>query len=66
MTVGGPLDLKVHTYEVIYLVEKLIEAMEAITGYILVENQQLLTGLINHFGPAVSRIKQGMEIKIPC
>lgn len=60
-----PLDLKVHNYEVIYLVEKLIEAMETITGYILLENQQLLTGLINHFGPAISRIKQGMEIKNP-
>ena len=61
----GSLDLKVHNYEVIYLIEKLIEAMEENTGYILLKNQQLLTGLINHFGPALSRIKQGMEIKNP-
>lgn len=58
-------EIKVKDYEVIYLIEKLIQEMEAITGYILVENQQLISGLINHFGPAMARIKQGNEIKNP-
>lgn len=58
-------EIKVQDYEVIYLIEKLIKEMESITGYILVENQQLVSGLINHFGPAIARIKQGVEIRNP-
>ncbi len=61
----GQTEIKVHDYEVIYLIELLIKEMESLTGYQLVEDQHLLTGLINHFGPALSRIKQGVEIRNP-
>ncbi|MCH4889526.1 transcription antiterminator [Acidaminobacter sp. JC074] len=65
LTRNNRLEIKVQDYEVIYLIEKLIQEMETITGYILVGNQQLVSGLINHFGPAIARIKQGVEIKNP-
>jgi len=65
LTRDNRTEIKVKDYEVIYLIEKLIGEMENITGYMLVENQQLVSGLINHFGPAISRIKQGIEIKNP-
>lgn len=65
LTRGNRLEIKVQDYEIIYLIEKLIQEMESITGYILVGNQQLNSGLINHFGPALARIKQGAEIKNP-
>lgn len=59
------LEIRVQNYEVIYFVEKLIKEVEVITGYMLVENQQLLSGLVNHFGPALARMRQGIEIKNP-
>lgn len=59
------LEIRVQNYEVIYLVEKLIKEVESITGYMLVENRHLLSGLVNHFGPALARMRQGLEIKNP-
>lgn len=57
--------IKVRDYEVIYLIEILIKEMETRTGYMLVGDQNLLTGLVNHFGPALTRIKQNIEINNP-
>jgi len=58
-------NIRVHDYEIIYLIELLIKEMETYTGYILVEDQQLFSGLVNHFGPALARIKQQMKIDNP-
>lgn len=58
-------NIQVKDYEVIYLIEKLIHNIENITGYMLVGDKQLLVGLVNHFGPALSRMRQGMKIHNP-
>ncbi|MBN2899970.1 MAG: transcription antiterminator [Clostridia bacterium] len=64
-TVTGESAIRINDYEVIHLAELLILSMEQESGYILSGNPRLMTGLVNHMGPAITRIKMGMRIRNP-
>jgi len=56
---------KIHDYEIIHLAEQLVQIMERKAGLVLSDNRRLLTDLVNHMGPAFTRIKMGMIIRNP-
>lgn len=56
---------RIHDYEIIHLAEQLVQIMERKAGMILSDNKRLLTDLVNHMGPAFTRIKLGMVIRNP-
>lgn len=56
---------RIHDYEIIHLAEQLVQIMERKAGMILSDNKRLLTDLVNHMGPAFTRIRMGMVIRNP-
>ncbi len=51
--------------ELINLSKEIISVAENETGKFLSQNDKLLTGLANHLGPAISRLKMNLEIRNP-
>jgi mannitol operon transcriptional antiterminator len=47
------------------LAKEMIKIAEAETGSFLQHNEQSLTGIINHLGPAINRLKMKMDIRNP-
>ena len=56
---------RIHDYEIIHLAEQLVQIMERKAGMVLSDNKRLLTDLVNHMGPAFTRIRMGMVIRNP-
>ncbi len=56
---------RIHDYEIIHLAEQLVQIVERKAGMILSDNKRLLTDLVNHMGPALTRIRMGMIIRNP-
>jgi mannitol operon transcriptional antiterminator len=52
-------------YELVKLSKEIIKIAESHTGQFLGHNDKLLVGLVNHLGPAISRLKMNMEIRNP-
>ena len=52
-------------YELVKLSKEIIKIAEGETGRFLGHNEKLLVGLVNHLGPALSRLKMNMEIRNP-
>lgn len=62
---SGEQDILVHDYELVHIAEALIMRMEDETSYSLSSHKRLATDLINHLGPALTRIRLGMDIVNP-
>lgn len=52
-------------FELIKLSKEIIKIAENETGKFLSQNEKLLIGLVNHLGPALSRLKMNLEIRNP-
>jgi mannitol operon transcriptional antiterminator len=52
-------------FELVKLSKEVIKIAESETGRFLGHNERLLVGLVNHLGPALSRLKMNMEIRNP-
>ena len=52
-------------YELVKAAKEIVRAAEAATGQFLLHNEKLLAGLVNHLGPAISRLKMNLEIRNP-
>lgn len=52
-------------FELVRISKEIIKMAEVETGRFLAQNQNLLIGLVNHLGPAISRLKMNMEIRNP-
>ncbi|MGM0876488.1 MAG: BglG family transcription antiterminator [Bacillota bacterium] len=61
----GKMDIQDENVEIAYLVQRLIEQVEKITGKNLKRDSSLFQGLLAHLQPAIYRIKQGMKITNP-
>lgn len=55
----------VGNFELVKLSRQIIKSAEAETGSILQHDERLLAGLVNHIGPAINRMKLGMDIRNP-
>lgn len=51
--------------ELVELSREIIRIAENETGKFLSQNEKLLTGLTNHLGPAINRLKMNLEIRNP-
>ncbi|MCX7710158.1 MAG: BglG family transcription antiterminator [Clostridia bacterium] len=51
--------------ELVELSKEIIRIAENETGKFLSQNEKLLTGLVNHLGPAISRLRMNLEIRNP-
>ncbi|MGE5607297.1 MAG: BglG family transcription antiterminator [Bacteroidota bacterium] len=51
--------------DLVKLANEIITVAEAETGKFLSQNENLLTGLVNHLGPALSRLRMNLEIRNP-
>ena len=51
--------------ELVELSKEIIRIGENETGKFLSQNEKLLTGLVNHLGPAISRLKMNLETRNP-
>ncbi|UGB30343.1 MULTISPECIES: BglG family transcription antiterminator [Bacillaceae] len=61
----GKMDIQNENVEIAYLVQRLIEQVEKLTGKGLKHDQSLFQGLLAHLQPAIYRLKQGMKITNP-
>ncbi|MCR5758018.1 MAG: BglG family transcription antiterminator [Selenomonas sp.] len=52
-------------FHLVRLAKSLMRAAEKHCGQNLYRNSALLTGLVNHLGPSISRLKMGMPIRNP-
>ena len=52
-------------FELVKITKEIIKIAELETGRFLAQNETLLVGLVNHLGPAISRLKMNMEIRNP-
>ena len=52
-------------YELIKIAKKMITIAEVETGCALLQNKNLLTGLVNHLEPVISRLKMNLDIRNP-
>ena len=52
-------------YELIKIAKKMITIAEKETGCSLLQNKNLLMGLVNHLEPAISRLKMNLDIRNP-
>lgn len=52
-------------FELVRISKEIIKMVEVETGRFLAQNENLLVGLVNHLGPAISRLKMNMEIRNP-
>lgn len=55
----------VGNFELVKISKEIIKIAERETGRLLVQNENLLVGLVNHLGPAISRLKMNLEIRNP-
>lgn len=52
-------------FELVKLAREMIKVAEQESNCYLEQNQKLLIGLVNHLGPAISRLKMNMDIRNP-
>ncbi|WP_378956559.1 BglG family transcription antiterminator [Pelosinus sp. sgz500959] len=52
-------------FELVRISKEIIKVAEVETGRLLMQNKNLLIGLVNHLGPSISRLKMKMEIRNP-
>ena len=52
-------------YELIKIAKKMIAIAETESGYSLMQNKNLLMGLVNHLEPVISRLKMNLDIRNP-
>ncbi|WP_166636439.1 BglG family transcription antiterminator [Fonticella tunisiensis] len=52
-------------FELIKVAKEMIRIAEEETGYALQHNEKVLLGLVNHLGPAISRLKMNLDIRNP-
>lgn len=52
-------------FELVRLSKEIIKVAENETGYFLEQDERLLIGLVNHLGPAISRLKMNLDIRNP-
>lgn len=52
-------------FELVKLARDMIKVAERESNCYLEQNQKLLIGLVNHLGPAISRLKMNMDIRNP-
>jgi mannitol operon transcriptional antiterminator len=52
-------------YELIKIAKKMITIAEIETGFSLLQNKNLLMGLVNHLEPVISRLKMNLDIRNP-
>lgn len=52
-------------YELIKIAKKMIAIAESETGISLLQNKNLLMGLVNHLEPVISRLKMNLDIRNP-
>ena len=52
-------------FELVKLSKEMIKIAEFTTGHLLTQNKNLLIGLVNHLGPALSRLKMNLDIRNP-
>lgn len=52
-------------FELVKLAREMIKVAEHESNCYLEQNQKLLIGLVNHLGPAISRLKMNMDIRNP-
>ncbi|MEG6586351.1 BglG family transcription antiterminator [Dendrosporobacter sp. 1207_IL3150] len=52
-------------FELVKLSREMIKVAERLTGHFLSQHDSLLVGLVNHLGPAISRLKMNLEIRNP-
>lgn len=52
-------------FELVKLTKEIIKIAESETGRYLAHNERFFVGLVNHLGPALSRLKMNMEIRNP-
>ncbi|AIF50494.1 BglG family transcription antiterminator [Pelosinus sp. UFO1] len=55
----------VGNFELVKISKEIIKIAERETGRLLVQNENLLVGLVNHLGPAISRLKMNLDIRNP-
>lgn len=55
----------VGNFELVRLSKEIIKMAEQETGRFVSNNEKLLVGLVNHLGPAISRLKMNLEIRNP-
>lgn len=53
------------TFRLVRMAKNIMKRAQAETGKRVANNNELLTGLVNHLGPAVSRLKMKMAIRNP-
>lgn len=56
---------KIENSELIRLSKEIITIAENETGKFLSQNEKLMIGLVNHLGPALSRLRMNLEIRNP-
>ena len=60
---GMPASLD--NFHLVRMAKAIMGAAERLSGQKLYRNSALLTGLVNHLGPSISRLKMGMPIRNP-
>ena len=60
---GMPASLD--NFHLVRMAKAIMGAAERLSGQKLYRNSALLTGLVNHLGPSISRVKMGMPIRNP-
>ncbi|HBF36750.1 MAG TPA: hypothetical protein DDW50_05460 [Firmicutes bacterium] len=55
----------IYNEDLVKLANAIIKVAETETGKFLSQNEKLLTGLVNHLGPALSRLRMKLEIRNP-
>ncbi len=62
---GGITHNTVEDEDLLRFANEIIRVAEAQTGKLLSQNEKLLSGLVNHLGPALSRLRMKLEIRNP-
>jgi mannitol operon transcriptional antiterminator len=55
----------IDNFQLVRMSQEIIKMAERETGCLLTPNDNLLVGLVNHLGPAISRLKMNMDIRNP-
>lgn len=58
-------DAVLDNFHLVRLAKAIMKAAEEETGVSLYRNSELLTGLVNHLGPSISRLQMQMDIRNP-
>ncbi len=62
---AGIAQPSIGNFELVKVAKEIIRAAEGVSGQFLAQNEKLLVGLVNHLGPAVSRLRMNLEIRNP-